>query len=139
MAKIKEISSIAAKWARVTPARAEDYEQGVRNPKTDWAGATKGAESNYEAGVTSAIREKRFGKGVSAAGTEKWQKGAIEKGTARFGPGVQAAEGDYSTGFEPYRQVISSTTLPPRYPKGDPRNFDRVKVIATALRKKKTG
>jgi hypothetical protein len=33
--------------------------------------------------------------------------------------------------------VIANTVLPPRGPKGDPRNLDRVKAITTALRAKK--
>jgi hypothetical protein len=139
MANVKDAAQIAEKWARVTPGRTEDYAQGIRNPKVDWSAATKAAEGNYEAGVQAAIQKKRFGAGVAKAGTQKWQQKAIEKGTARFGPGVQAAVADYQEGFEPFRQVIASTTLPPRYPKGDPRNLERVKVITQALRKKKVG
>jgi hypothetical protein len=34
-------------------------------------------------------------------------------------------------------QVIESIQLPPRGPKGDPRNIERVRVIAQALRARK--
>ena len=40
-------------------------------------------------------------------------------------------------GFQPYADTIRSTTLPPRFPKGDPRNLERTKAIATALFNKK--
>ena len=135
MPKVK--SGVAEKWARVTPQRTEDYSQGVRNPRKPWAASTLASVPNYEAGIQKSIAEKRFAKGVSKAGDNKWQEGAVVKGTARFGPGVQAAEGAYATGIAPYLQVIESTSLPPRYPKGDPRNIERVKVMAAALRKKK--
>jgi len=133
MAEIRTIDQIAGKWARVTPGRMEDYRVGVENPRKSWAGATAAAESAYEAGVTSAIAKKRFGKGVKAAGDAKWQKGAVEKGTSRWGPGVTIAESDYSAGLGPYRDAIAHCTLPPRYARRDPRNLERVKAIVNAL------
>jgi len=46
---------------------------------------------------------------------------------------------DYEKGFAPYRDEIEKTALPPRYPRRDPRNIQRVATIAAALGKKKTG
>jgi len=136
---IKSASEIAQKWARVTPMRTEDYSQGVQNPGKDWKNETKSAEARYEQGVQAAIQKKRFGKGVDDAGTTKWQEKTIEKGTQRWGPGVQVAQADMASGFEPYRAVISGLTLPQKYPKGDPRNIQRVASVATALHTKKVG
>ena len=115
----------------------DTYESGVRNPRTPWAAATLAAEKNQAEGSQKAIAEKRFSKGVSKAGDAAYLKGAVEKGTARFAQGVQAAEGAYAQGVAPYTSVIESTSLPARYPKGDPRNLDRVKAITTALHAKK--
>lgn len=137
MASIKTASAIAEKWSRVTPQRTADYEDGVRSPGKDWANETAAAEVSYTAGVQKAIQDKRFGKGVKAVGTGKWQEKTLEKGTQRWGPGVSVASGDYESGFAPYRDEIERTTLPPRFPKGDPRNIDRVSRIAQALHKKK--
>lgn len=137
MPNVRSASEVASKWGRVTPERAPDYEDGVRNPKKDWAQATKNAEDTYKQGVTAAISRGAFGKGVDKAGTSKWQKGAVEKGVDRFGPGVQVAQDDYEKGVSPYLDVIERTVLPPRYPKGDPRNIARVQAIAKALHDKK--
>lgn len=137
MAEIRAVSEIAEKWARVTPQRSEDYEQGVRNPKEDWASKTAGAADNWKQGVQQAAQDGRFTKGVQAAGTSKWQDRTIAKGVQRWGPGVQLGQGDYETGFAPFAAVIARTQLPPRFPKGDPRNIERVRVIATALRNAK--
>lgn len=134
---IKPTSSIAEKWSRVTPMRTEDYANGVQNPGKDWKGATVAANANWKAGIQAASSADRFKKGVEKAGTQKWQEKTLEKGTQRWGPGVQGAADDYAAGFEPYRQVISGLTLPPRYPAGDPRNIQRVSAIATALHAKK--
>ncbi len=137
MPAIKSASEIADKWARVTPGRSTDYASGIEKPKKDWATETVNAEDAYEGGVSQAMAEKRFGKGVRDAGTEKWQRKARELGTTRWGPGISAAKGDYQTGFAPFRDVIERTTLPPRRPKGDPGNIDRVRVIASALHEAK--
>ena len=133
MAAIRSIEKIAKKWATVTPGRTEDYRQGVESPRKDWETATAAAEDAYQAGVTQAIAEKRFGKGVRSAGTEKWQRGAIEKGTQRWGPGVAMAESQYASGFGPIRDAIERVTLPPRYARRDPRNLNRVKAIVDAV------
>jgi len=139
MPKIRSAADVAAKWARVTPERAADYEAGVKDPKKDWADETKKSESAFEDGIRKAIADKRFGKGVVKAGTKKWQEGAITKGVARFGPGVAVAEAKYEEGFGPYRDIIEKTVLPKRYAKGDPRNYERVKAMGSALHKAKVG
>lgn len=133
MAFIRSIDQISKKWATVTPQRSEDYRQGVENPRRDWATATAAAESAFEAGVTTAIAKKRFGKGVKKAGSEAWARGAREKGTARWGPGVTLSQDKYGRNFAPFRDAIERATLPPRYARRDPRNLDRVKAVVNAL------
>lgn len=135
----KSAAQVAAKFARVTPQRSEDYIEGVNNPRRSWEAATKGAEDNYKAGVTKAANEGRFGRGVSAAGDAKWQANTVAKGQTRWGEGVSIAQGDYERAMGPVLATIERTTLPPRYPKGDPRNIKRVEAMATALHKLKTG
>lgn len=137
MAKIKSTAQIAEKWSRVTPQRTEDYRSGIENPRTDWMTATAAAEATYAAGVQAAVGRKAFGAGVKRAGTSKWQSKSLQKGTSRFAEGVSLGAEDYERGFAPFRDVIERTTLPPRAPKGDPRNIDRVRVLAEALRKAK--
>ena len=137
MPPIKPLDKISKKWVRVSGQSQESYREGIDSTTKDWADATAGAETNYEAGVNAAIAQKRFGKGVRAAGTAKWKQNALAKGPARFAEGVRLAENAYRTGFEPYRQVIENTTLPDRLPKGDPGNIERVRVMAEALHAKK--
>ena len=133
MAAIKSLDAISAKWARVTPQRAVDYTEGVRNPGKDWAINTGAAETAYEGGVQAAIGNKSFGKGVRKAGTAKWQAAALAKGSARFGPGVAVAEPAYASGFAPYRTAIANVKLPERYARRDPRNMQRVTAVVDAL------
>ncbi len=133
MTAIKSTADIASKWATVTPQRAGEYEKGVRNPRKSWEEETKNANDAYKAGIQTALQADSFVKGVSKAGNSKWQRGAIEKGTSRFGPGVQVAQEDFEKGFSPYRDVIEKTTLPARYARRDPRNIDRVAAMVKAL------
>lgn len=130
-------SGVSNKWGNNTAASTSFYTDGVQNPRVSWQQATTNAADNQAAGVQKAISEKRFQKGVAKAGDAKWREGAINKGSARFAQGVQAGQSNYETGVAPYLSTIESTTLPPRYPKGDPRNLQRVQAIADALRKKK--
>lgn len=130
-------NAIAKKWARVTPERTEDYEEGVRNPKRNWENETVAAEQNYEKGVTAAISRKGFSKGVKRAGLAKQQGNSITKGIPRFGEGVRMGENAMAAGMERVVKTMQAVTLPPKYPKGDPRNYERVKAIGDALFKMK--
>jgi len=137
--KVKSAIDIARKWARVTSGRTEDYEEGVRNPTKDWETETIAAEENYEAGIKLSIQNKSFSKGVKAAGTAKQKSKTITKGILRWPDGVRDAESDMKDGMEEVVKILEGITLPKRYPTGDPRNIERVKVIQVALHKMKTG
>ena len=137
MAEIAGVDVIAAKWARVTPTRTADYEEGVRNPRKDWQRATLAATDAYKAGITASLAKGSFAKGVAKAGQAGWQEGAVSKGVPRWGPGVQVAEPKYAAAFAPFVEAIRRVTLPPRYARRDPRNLMRVNAIVDALVKAK--
>lgn len=131
--EIKSIASIAEKWERVTPLRSQDYIEGVRTTRKDWEAETLAAAENYAIGVTQAIAENRFERGVAKSGTEKWRRNTVEKGGTRWGQGVRLGGAEYARGFAPYRDELEAIDLPPRGPRGDPRNIERVRVIAERL------
>jgi len=133
MPRIKSVTEIAAKWARVTPGRADDYKAGVADTAVDWAGPTAAAQDRWADGVSRAAAEGTFAAGVNEAGTDKWRRLTLSKGVARWAPGVREAQDEYAAGFGPYRDIIERTTLPPRGPRGDPGNIERVRVLAAAL------
>lgn len=137
MADIKSLDKIGKKWTEVTPQRAGEYLEGVKNPRRSWQQGAEDAEASYEAGVTEAIANKSFAKGVAQAGDTKWKEGAIKKGASRWPEGVRLGGDAYREGFAPFHSKIQATTLPPRGPKGDPRNYDRVRAIGEALHEEK--
>lgn len=137
MATVKALDRISAKWLRQSQGAQTEYVEGVKNPRKSWATETAKAERVYEQGVTAAIGRKAFGKGVRAAGDSKWQDNAVEKGPARWAEGIRLAETTYQKGFAPYHDALEKITLPDRGPKGDPKNIDRVRLIAETLHKTK--
>ncbi|MBA7687823.1 hypothetical protein ES703_96296 [subsurface metagenome] len=139
MAEIKSLSAIRDKWTRVTPGRTEDYKLGIKNPKRDWAEETLAAKDNWKAGVDAAAAKDLFGKGVTKAGSKKWQEKALKKGPGRFAEGVYIAGDDYEKGFAPYREAIARVDLGPRFPRRDPRNLERVRRVVEALVEEKIG
>ncbi len=132
---VKAAADVAGKWSSVTPQRQAYYENGVKNPRTSWAGATAAAAPNYKAAVSAGDIEKRFAGGARKAGDAKWQRKATEVGVGRFSSGVAAAKADYETAVGPYLQAISGITLPARQPRGSEANLERVRTIATTLSK----
>ena len=139
MAGIRSLKSISEKWGTLTPQRAGEYQKGVQDPKKDWADEAVKAKDTWKQAVSQAIQRDAYSKGVARVGSAKWKKGATMKGPGRFAEGVQIAQPDYEKGFQKYHDIIKATELPPRYPTGDPRNLERTKAMAMALRQGKIG
>ncbi len=137
--RVKDAGSLAKKFSQRAAAAAGDYKAGVEQAGQDWQTNTAAAADNYAAGVQQAIGDGRFRRGVEQAGSAKFTQRASTLGAQRFPTGVQAAEGDWTKGTQPYLQAIAGLTLPPRRPKGDPGNMQRSQAVAAALRALKVG
>lgn len=129
--------NVAQKWSRRTASAGQEYTDGINSPRASWQAQTTAAAPIQAQAIQQAIADKRFEKGVARAGDARWASKSLSKGAARFGPGVQDAEADYARGVQPYLDVIANITLPARGPKGDPKNIQRVAVLAKALRDRK--
>ena len=137
MAKVRSLSYIVQKYTRVTPGKAREYEEGVKNPKKVWEEETKAAAPAWEQGVQDAIERGAFPAGVELAGQSTYVNMALKKGVRRYPDGVRLGVDKYQKNFAPYREVIEATELPPRKAKGDPANIERVAAIAAALHEEK--
>jgi len=133
MPRVRDIGTLSEKWSRRAAAAAQDYQFGVQNPTVDWQQATVAAANAWQQGVQQAIQERRWENAVRATPTQKWQQAAVEKGAQRFAQGVQLARDEWARAWEPYRQVLEGLQLPPRGPRGDPNNIQRVQVVARQL------
>ena len=133
MAGIKPLDQVGKKWNRVASGAQIEYEEGVKNPRRSWAEETAKAEDSYNKGVQAGISRKAFGSGVRRAGDTKWQTNSITKGPDRYAQGIRLSENAYIEGFAPYHAALARISLPPRGPKGDPKNIERVRMVASTL------
>jgi len=129
----------ADRWVQRASIAGEDYRAGVMDPRRDWQEATRAARDAWRQGIQQAMTEGRWERGVSQVSSQEWAQRAASLGAERYAPGVQASQNIYAARVAPYLQAIESLTLPPRGPKGDPRNIERVRVIAQTLHQLKTG
>lgn len=134
MGVIKPMSKISKKWNSRVGVSSPEYIDGIKNPSADWeAEATsEQAEENYKAGINAAIARGARPAGIKKAGTKKWQDSAVKK-SGRWSEGVTGAIDAYEEGFDPYAKEIERTDYGAKYPPGDPRNLQRVKVGNDAL------
>ena len=135
--QIKDANTVAAKWVKRASAAGADYTAGVNNPRTDQAQAAAAAAPVWAQAVADAASRNAFAKGVTAAGSAKWQQAAASIGAQRYPQGVQAGSAAYASGEAPYLQALSNLSLPPRGVKGT--NVGRVQAVVDALRKVKLG
>ena len=133
MPRVRDTASLAEKWVRRASSAAPDYEQGIRNPKNDWQQNTLQASQAWRQGIQNALSENRWENAVRSTPTQVWQEKAATKGPQRYAQGVQVARDEWARNWDPYRQVIEGTQLPPRGPRGDPNNIQRVARIASVL------
>lgn len=136
--KVKDTGAISKKFVQRAAGAAPDYAAGVANAGGDWETGAKNGETNFEQGVTEAIAQKRYGKGVSGSAS-KYQANASKLGAQRYPSGVQNAEQAYATGVQPYLDKLKSLTLPPKGPRRSPQNQQRANMVAAELGKLKTG
>jgi len=134
---LRPLDQVKTKWKNRASAATPDYTAGVTAPLRDWATNAVAASGAWKQGVTDAAGRNAFERGVKRAGTAKWQAKATTLGARRYPEGVAAAEADYESGFKPFYETLAKVDLPPRGPRGDPRNYERVKTIGDALRKTK--
>jgi hypothetical protein len=137
--RIKDNASIAQKFVQRAQGAGKDYSDGVAAAGADWQSNALAGETNFEQGVTAAIADKRYGKGINAAGSQKYVKNATTLGPQRFQQGVANAQDAYARGVQPHLEAMRSLDLPPRGPKGSPQNQQRAQVVAARNRAIKLG
>lgn len=91
----KTPQQISDKYQRGVAGAGNDYASGVQSPSKPWAQATAAGAQRWAAGIQQAIQLKSFESGVSKAGDQKWQAGALNKGATRY----TAAAADAATAY----------------------------------------
>jgi hypothetical protein len=133
MVAIKPLATIADKYVRRASAAQGDYQTGVQNTQpAKWEQNTMAGADNYAQGVSQAVANGMFQAGVQGKGA-KWQRKATSVGPSRYQTGVAQAAPDFTTGFQRFFDTLSSLTLGPKGPRGDPRNYQRSQQVGEAL------
>lgn len=131
--RVKDLAGSASRWASRAGGAAGEYSTEAQAAGERWASNTGASAQTYFQAVSSAGIQDRFRRGVQRAGASKYTRKIADVGQSRYSTGVQAAIDDWRAGFEPFASTIAGLTLPPRRPRGDPGNIERVRVIASAL------
>lgn len=126
----------AQKWAEVTPTRSTYYEKNTPAAAAKWQANANAATQNFKTAVQASNIGAMFQGGIAKAGAAKFAR-KVTALAGRFGPGVSAAQPDMAANVAPYLQVIASTEIGDRKPRGDPTNYNRVKVLGDALHAKR--
>jgi len=137
-ASVPAAGRVAEKWSRRAGSAGQEYTEGVSMTSRSWAANATAAKANYAAGVQAAAGRGAYEKGVGKAGDARWKRNSVEKGSMRYGPGVEQAKGDFANAIAPVLETIARTDLPPRGPAGSAGNYARVSALGNALRALKT-
>jgi hypothetical protein len=135
--KVKDAAAIAQKYVTRASAAAGDYKSGVQGAGADWEAGARAGEPNFEAGVQEAIAKKRYGRGIAAAGQQKYVDNAVNLGAQRYPQGVQQASAAFAKGINPVLDKLRSLNLPPKGPRRSPQNQQRAAMVAAELGKLK--
>ena len=132
---VKSKDKVVKKWVDETPRRSTYYAEETPLAAGKWQSESEAAAPNYKIAVAAADIDKRFKGGIRRVGSAKFARKVESVGVGRYGPGVTAAEEDYSLGVDWVLAKIAATDIPSRKPRGDPGNWDRSRKIGDALHK----
>lgn len=138
MPAVKDLTSSAQKWSRNAGAASTEFAANAQGAADKWGTATRASGANFRQAISAGNIQAKFEKGVAkAVQLGRFAKKLAAVGAGRYSEGVGSAQQDWSTGFEPYQSTLQTITLPPRAPRGDARNYERVKAIGQALNAKR--
>jgi len=132
--KIKSQAEISKKWGDAIGRVPGAYKSGVA-ATTDWQekAGSEDAENLWKEKIDEAAARKARQKAIAATSNEEWRSAAVNKGAARIGAGMTAAQGKRAIKHEPYRAAIESMTLPAKTSDPAQNVTNRVIPIAVGL------
>jgi hypothetical protein len=134
---VPSASDVAKKWVDVTPGRASYYESETPKAASAWESGAAAASGTFKTAIQAANIGQLFAGGVKKAGAAKFSRKVKDVGVARYGPGVQAAQADMSTGVAPFLDELGKIEIPERGPRGSPGNYAIVAKVGDPLHKRR--
>ncbi|MEM4431107.1 MAG: hypothetical protein QXM08_08070 [Thermofilaceae archaeon] len=127
---MRSLDEIAEKWRRRCLAATGDYAKGVVAPRRPWREQTLASADKWARRVLEAAAENTYARSVAATPSEYWRSKALTTGVTRYTEGVNRSVRVYEA-FKPLSELVP----PPRAPRGDPRNLERVLAVVKALKR----
>jgi hypothetical protein len=132
MINVKSAAASAAKYATNGQNAVPAYKSGVQANNNQNANAIA-AIPTWQAAVASTEAASRMASGLTKAGQQGWQNGALNKGANNYANGVKNAQNKWQTNTTPYLNVIAGLTLQPKGVKGSQANLANVATVDNAL------
>jgi hypothetical protein len=126
MAKGITASDAAQRHSEAGLRLSDRYSKGVTGKGGRWQSGAAGAQKNYNDGIQQSISKGSYAKGVSKAGSSKYDHGVTTKGVRNWGPGMSDSAQAYTTGVSKVAGLWSQALSTPRGPKRSPANLQRM-------------
>jgi hypothetical protein len=130
--RIKSAATAQAKYTRNTASASQSYQDGINNPRRDWATVTAAAEGTWEAGIQAAVGAKSFARGITPDAAAKQKTNALQLGASRYAPGTANAAPAWAKFTQPVFDAMAAVPDMPRGPKMSQQNFDKQRAYAAA-------
>lgn len=94
----------------------ERYEMGVQNADWKTAVSSEQAKRNWDDGVTAAMQNNSWRRGVENVSNETWKNAAATKGRNSIAEGMRMGADKYVRNFQPVLEAMNqaASSLPPR-------------------------
>ena len=135
----KSAQSVVQKFIERAGAAAGDYVKGARETNKDQSARAIAAIPQMKLAINAAIDRGAVAKGLQRSGKSGWLAGIVEKGEARFGPGVAVSGPKYAANSSKYDAARAASDSMPRGAKGSATNLAKVTTVVNALRAVKVG
>jgi hypothetical protein len=120
------LQEASARLQEAGVANADRYQRGTSGKGAKWHQATTAAEANYQEGIQRALSEKRFGKGVQAAGASSYDAGVSAKGVANWPTGMRLAGPKYEKKVQKFVALWNAPLSTPKGSRRSPANLKRM-------------
>jgi len=133
MVKVKDKQTCEANYRVAISSVPAKYKAGVQRT-SGVIQAAKDGQALYVARMQDqSVLDRRL-KGLEKVTDQDWQIGAINKGSNRIGPGMEAGAAKQSANWDPCRQALTALNLPARVADSNANIDNRVKPVVAAMK-----
>ena len=133
MVKFKDLATSGKKFSDNASAASPTYVKNASASGQTWQDNTVAGADNFAKGVSAAVANGTFAKGVAKAGSAKYVKQIAAVAGSRYTDGVTKGAPAWQAGFGPIAAAVSSVDIGPRGPRGSQANKQRSSAMQDAF------